>query len=227
MKNLSKVLLCLLSIALVLACFAACGSTSSVTFNAGENESFVVEVKKGDKVCPPAVDCAEGVYIEGWYDNEQKTGDKFDFDSAVSSDLTLWARYESSVYRASYDLNYPDCVNPQSVEFTKEGDISLAQAPMRLGYRFLGWSDGSGLFAAGSVYDVSESALKDVVFSARWETATVTVEFLETRAMPLTSERFLTAATCLRRRLRPTPILATSCRAGTCTRTTCAASRRI
>lgn len=46
MKNLSKVLLCLLSIALVLACFAACGSTSSVTFNAGENESFVVEVKK-------------------------------------------------------------------------------------------------------------------------------------------------------------------------------------
>lgn len=179
MKNLSKVLLCLLSIALVLACFAACGSTSSVTFNAGENESFVVEVKKGDKVCPPAVDCAEGVYIEGWYDNEQKTGDKFDFDSAVSSDLTLWARFESSVYRASYDLNYPDCVNPQSVEFTKDGNISLAQAPTRIGYRFLGWSEGSGLFAAGSVYNVSESALKDVVFSARWETATVTVEFLD------------------------------------------------
>ena len=179
MKKLSKVLLCLLSIALVLACFAACGSASSVTFNAGENESFVVTVKKGDKVCPPAVECAEGVYIEGWYDNEQKTGAKFDFDSAVNSDLTLWARFESSVYRASYDLNYPDCVNPQSVEFTKDGNISLAQAPTRIGYRFLGWSDGSGLYDAGSVYNVSESALKDVVFSARWETATVTVEFLD------------------------------------------------
>lgn len=179
MKKLFKLLLCALCVALVLTCFAACGKTYSVTFNAGENDGYVVTVKKGSKALPPAVECADGVYVEGWYDNEQRTGEKFDFDKEITEDVTLWAKFASTVFKASYDLNYPDCQNPSTVDFTKDGDVTLASAPLRVGYRFLGWSDGSEIYAAGSVYDVSESPLKDVVFSARWETATVSVEFLD------------------------------------------------
>lgn len=179
MKKLFKLLLCALCVALVLTCLAACGKTYGVTFNAGESDGYVVTVKKGSKALPPAVECADGVYVEGWYDNEQRTGEKFDFDKEITEDVTLWAKFASTVFKASYDLNYPDCQNPSTVDFTKDGDVTLASAPLRVGYRFLGWSDGSEIYAAGSVYDVSESPLKDVVFSARWETATVSVEFLD------------------------------------------------
>lgn len=179
MKKLFKLLLCTLCVALVLTCLAACGKTYGVTFNAGESDGYVVTVKKGSKAIPPAVECADGVYVEGWYDNEQRTGEKFDFDKEITEDVTLWAKFASTVFKASYDLNYPDCQNPSTVDFTKDGDVTLASAPLRVGYRFLGWSDGSEIYAAGSVYDVSESPLKDVVFSARWETATVSVEFLD------------------------------------------------
>lgn len=61
MKKLFKLLLCALCVALVLTCFAACGKTYSVTFNAGENDGYVVTVKKGSKALPPAVECADGV----------------------------------------------------------------------------------------------------------------------------------------------------------------------
>ena len=52
MKKLFKLLLCALCVALVLTCFAACGKTYSVTFNAGENDGYVVTVKKGSKALP-------------------------------------------------------------------------------------------------------------------------------------------------------------------------------
>lgn len=178
MKHLKKTLLCVVIFALVLVCLTACGGANSVTFNTGAG-NLVVSVEKGAKVMPPAVDCAEGVYLEGWYDNEQKTGEKFDFSKEITSDIVLWAKFESTVFTAAYDLNYPDCQNPQSVDFTKDGDITLAAAPSRVGYKFLGWSDGTCLYEAGATFDVSESPLKDVVFSARWETATVTVEFAD------------------------------------------------
>ena len=77
MKKLFKLLLCTLCVALVLTCFAACGKTYSVTFNAGENDGYVVTVKKGSKALPPAVECADGVYVEGWYDNEQSLQARF------------------------------------------------------------------------------------------------------------------------------------------------------
>lgn len=93
MKKLFKLLLCALCVALVLTCFAACGKTYSVTFNAGENDGYVVTVKKGSKALPPAVECADGVYVEGWYDNEQRTGEKFDFDKEITEDVTLWAKF--------------------------------------------------------------------------------------------------------------------------------------
>ena len=105
MKKLFKLLLCTLCVALVLTCLAACGKTYGVTFNAGESDGYVVTVKKGSKAIPPAVECADGVYVEGWYDNEQRTGEKFDFDKEITEDVTLWAKFASTVFKASYDLN--------------------------------------------------------------------------------------------------------------------------
>lgn len=95
MKKLFKLLLCTLCVALVLTCLAACGKTYGVTFNAGESDGYVVTVKKGSKAIPPAVECADGVYVEGWYDNEQRTGEKFDFDKEITEDVTLWAKLQA------------------------------------------------------------------------------------------------------------------------------------
>ena len=177
MKRLRLLLLLFAASAACLLVLCACApSKASVTFKLDETESIVVTVNDDKKAFPPYVECAEGVYVEGWYVDSGLTI-KFDFSQTVEDDITLYPKYMNAEYTARFDLNYPDCKNPPQATFTREGNLVLPAEPVRVGYEFLGWSDGSALYRAGAEYD-AQNALCNLVFSASWRYKVLTVTLL-------------------------------------------------
>ena len=62
-----------------------------VTFNASEDSVFVSEVEKGQPVSTPNDPTKENHLFIGWFD---VNGNKYDFSTPVTSNLTLQAKYE-------------------------------------------------------------------------------------------------------------------------------------
>lgn len=177
MKRLRRLLLLFAAVVACLLVLCACAPLkASVTFKLDETESIVVTVNDDKKAFPPYVECAEGVYVEGWYVDSGLTI-KFDFSQTVEDDITLYPKYMNAEYTARFDLNYPDCKNPPQATFTREGNLVLPAEPVRVGYEFLGWSDGSALYRAGAEYD-TQNALCNLVFSASWRYKVLTVTLL-------------------------------------------------
>ena len=177
MKRLRRLLLLFAAVAACLLVLCACAPLkASVTFKLDETESIVVTVNDDKKAFPPYVESAEGVYVEGWYVDSGLTI-KFDFSQTVEDDITLYPKYMNAEYTARFDLNYPDCKNPPQATFTRQGNLVLPAEPVRVGYEFLGWSDGGALYRAGAEYD-TQNALCNLVFSASWRYKVLTVTLL-------------------------------------------------
>ena len=177
MKRLRRLLLLFAAVAACLLVLCACAPLkASVTFKLDETESIVVTVNGDKKAFPPYVESAEGVYVEGWYVDSGLTI-KFDFSQTVEDDITLYPKYMNAEYTARFDLNYPDCKNPPQATFTRQGNLVLPAEPVRVGYEFLGWSDGGALYRAGAEYD-TQNALCNLVFSASWRYKVLTVTLL-------------------------------------------------
>ncbi len=85
----------------------------------------------------------------------------------------------------TYAITYDPGFGAQTFdgEKVKLGEkFTLAAAPTRDGYDFLGWNDGKGTYAAGSEYTLAEE--KDVTFTGQWQLhadvpKTVTATFLD------------------------------------------------
>ena len=59
-------------------------------------------VEKGQKAVKPDIPKASGVTFEGWYSNPACTGDAFDFDTPITSDITLYAKWTKDTYTITY-----------------------------------------------------------------------------------------------------------------------------
>lgn len=77
----------------------------------------------GEKVVVPEVEVPDGYELEGWYTSEDYTeGTKFDVNTAITADYTLYARWSAEV---TYNLyNSKSTLNPERVmtEFIPLGD---------------------------------------------------------------------------------------------------------
>ncbi len=115
-----------------------------VTFDtAGGSEIESVSVVNGRAVSRPANDpVKEGFTFAGWYEDARFTR-PFGFGTtAVTSNMTVFARFEpiaygQSEYTVFFDLNY-DGKQPESAE-TLNGKLLEAPQPERDGYVFKGW----------------------------------------------------------------------------------------
>ena len=66
--------------------------TFKVTFDSAEGSAVeAAEVKKGEKVAKPADPSREGHTFKGWFNGETE----FDFDTAITADITLTAKWEA------------------------------------------------------------------------------------------------------------------------------------
>lgn len=176
MKNFTRLFFVLLMAVVMVFCTVGCAKTYTVTFSNG-SEQIVSTVQKDAKVYAPALTLAEGVVVAGWYTDAQYTT-PFDFKTNITQDTVLYAKLNSLLYTVTYQLGYSGTAPVQN-GVNKDGSFTVADEPKRIGYKFLGWSDGQNLYQAQDNYTVTEA--DNIVLTAIWEYKTVSAKFFDDR----------------------------------------------
>jgi len=114
-----------------------------------------------------------GYTFAGWIDSANATylgGDSF----TVTQDSTIKARWQPISYTITYTLGGGSSTLPLQAPLTINSSFQVATNPIRAGYDFLGWSDGSSIFPGGSIYVVGSSP---VTLTAQWNAITYAINF--------------------------------------------------
>lgn len=98
-------------------------------------------------------------------DNEERII-VFDADAANKNQYLYIANLvieQIAVYTVTYDAN--GASEAPAATVSPAGDITLPEAPVREGYSFIGWSDGTNTYDAGATYTVSGN----ITLTAKWQ----------------------------------------------------------
>lgn len=139
----------------------------TVKFDTGNGSKIDLQtIQQGGKVKKPADPTLNGYKFVGW----QLDGKDYDFNTAVSKDMTLTAVWEANTL--------PPTVKKHTVTVTlydgkteryevKDGEnLTLPSNPTRDGYVFDGFTD-----ANGNAYDMNAPVVKDLKLSCVWKKA--------------------------------------------------------
>ena len=118
--------------------------TYTVTFNSmGGSSVNPQNVEHGTKADEPSAPTKEGYEFQGWYTGEDATASVYDFDTAVTQDITLYAKWDEKNYTVNYNLNYEGATNTleakTNVKWGDNGLLPSGNNPGRGGYIFDGW----------------------------------------------------------------------------------------
>ena len=99
----------------------------------------------------------EGYEFDGWYLNEEFTGEKIVSTAGLAKDLVLYAKWIENTYTISFvadDEGLYDNDLPESINITYGAIIPKLTTLDLPGYRFVGWFDESGKQVVfGSIYN--------------------------------------------------------------------------
>lgn len=146
----------------------------TVTFNAnGHGDNTETTVEPGGKVSAPTEPTAKGYTFGGWY-KESTCVNEYDFNTAVTGDLTLYAKWTANKYTVSFDSQDGDNT-PADMEVTYDGTYgTLPSAGTKTGYDFAGWyttATGGTQVSASTVVNITS----DQTLYAQWTAKTYTV----------------------------------------------------
>ena len=113
-----------------------------ITFdlNYDGSQNSTLEVEKGKNVTKPDDPTRTGFTFQGWFTDKDATIE-YDFASAVTSDMTLYAGWLDSsktYFTVTFDLNYEGSKN-MTMKVEKDDYLILPEAPVRDGYEFVNW----------------------------------------------------------------------------------------
>ena len=113
-------------------------ATYTVTFNANGGTAVKAQsVSSGAKASKPANPTKAGYAFKGWY-SDKSLIKAYDFNSAVKSNLTLYAKWaKAATYTVTFNSNGGSSVKAQTVAAGSRAAIPTA--PTRPGYAFTGW----------------------------------------------------------------------------------------
>lgn len=147
-----------------------------ITFETvGGNLIESVRIKKNTSITLPVPTKSEHVF-EGWYTNENYSGNSCPNVYIPTSDITLYAKWRRIPYTVTFSSNYESGESNSS--YIPSGDsINIAEAPNRIGYTFVSWNtkaDGTGIsYNPGVPYTVTGN----ITFYAQWQINRYTVTF--------------------------------------------------
>ena len=90
-------------------------------------------VQAGEKAIEPDVPSRQGYQFTDWYLDDTK----YDFDTAVTGDMTLTAKWTANSYTIAFDTNGGSDIDPITQDYGTQ--IAAPEAPTREGYTFIGW----------------------------------------------------------------------------------------
>jgi len=170
-----------------------------VTFNSsgGIPAMVTVAVSHGERIDRPAAIRNPGKVLTGWYINQNFTGEPWDFNSAVTFSMTLYAMWEDTVYIVRFHSGNPNGAPPHMIHINNwpaEQRVSsggtviepfmlpLPSADQNTGWSFYNWyyHPNPGINDPGRVNNADfRDALQPWDFSSGTVGDDVTVEELD------------------------------------------------
>ncbi|MBQ9866582.1 MAG: InlB B-repeat-containing protein [Lachnospiraceae bacterium] len=145
--------------------------TYKVTFDTKGNGTApdAQMIEKGEKAVKPSDPQAKGYTFAGWYANQACTGDAFDFDTPITADITLYAKWIESTWTVSFDPNCEDAAGMPKQQKVMKGNTAVEpKDPTREGYAFGGWYKKAACDEA-SKYDFSKPVTGNIKLYAKWK----------------------------------------------------------
>ena len=139
----------------------------------GGNTIASQRIKTGRNAVRPVNPAKQDHTFDGWYADANLSGDAYDFTTAVTSSITLYAKWRP-MYAVSFDKNASDATGAMGAQTLYVGEPeNLAVCTFRrTGYTFAGWAttaDGDVAYADGaSVTDLATTAGANVTLYAHW-----------------------------------------------------------
>ncbi|MBQ2471233.1 MAG: leucine-rich repeat protein, partial [Acholeplasmatales bacterium] len=104
----------------------------------------------------------EGYKFEGWYSN-QELSTKFDFNTSIKTNITLYAKWTINTYAITFNSNEGTAVDPQTVNYN--GFVTYPSNPTREGYQFQGWYSDTKMLVE---YDFATPVTTSFTLYAKW-----------------------------------------------------------
>ena len=129
-----------------------------VTFDSdGGSEVAAAVVKDGAKVTKPADPTKTGYTFKGWLNG----ADVYDFEKAVTANITLEAKWEIVTYTVTFDS--ADGSEVKSVTVNHGEKVTKPEDPTKDGYAFKGW------FNVDEEYVFETAVTANITLKAKWE----------------------------------------------------------
>ena len=112
------------------------GTPVTVTYDYGERGGIYAEqiVQAGEKAIEPDVPSRQGYQFTDWYLDDTK----YDFNTAVTKDMTLTAKWTANSYTITFDTDGGSAIDPITQGYGTT--IKAPTAPTKTGYTFMGWN---------------------------------------------------------------------------------------
>ena len=136
----------------------------TVTFDSNGGSAVKAQtVKNGAKASKPADPTKSGYLFKGWYSDKSLTK-AYDFNSAVESNLALYAKWEANEHTVTFVSNGGTSVAKQTVAYGAKA--SRPSDPTLDGSQFAGWYTDA---ACTEAYDFGSAVRSDLTLYAKWE----------------------------------------------------------
>ena len=132
---------------------------------------------------PKQLPIKPGYIFEGWYTSDDLgttlSKKPYNFDTAVTKDITLYAKWTAIDYTAQFDImGGNEGTKPADQTNLKYGElVILPTPPTKNGYKFEGWytSDDSGITLSTNPYDFNTKITGNITLYAKWTKENIVV----------------------------------------------------
>ncbi|WML24581.1 InlB B-repeat-containing protein [Neobacillus sp. OS1-33] len=135
----------------------------TLSFNS-QGGSYVspVTANSGSTFTQPTAPTRTGYIFGGWYTDAACTN-LYDFNTPVTSNVTLYAKWTTNIYRISFNSNGGTSVPSTTVGYNKT--FTQPTAPKRTGYTFGGWYTDA---ACTNLYNFNTPVTSNITLYAKW-----------------------------------------------------------
>lgn len=149
----------------------------TVTFDTKGGSSISAQtVVSGGKATKPATDPTKTNYtFAGWFSDEALT-QEYDFNSAVTKNITLYAKWTPNTYTITYVLDGGTNSSNNPAEYTYGTGVASFDNPTKEGYEFLGWFAESTFTTRFTQITSTQSG--NVTLYAKWKAKEYTITYV-------------------------------------------------
>lgn len=142
--------------------------TYDVTFNSNGGSAVATQPINGGESATEPTDPTKPTYeFAGWFDNSELSGETYDFATAVTEDITLYAKW-NEIYTITYDLN-GGSGNSNPSTYTLDSDTITLTAPTTAPDNkvFDGWYQEFD-FSGTEVTEITSGSTGNIQLYANW-----------------------------------------------------------